>query len=59
MKKTYIIPAIQILVYQAEHMIASSTTMGISNTTTVNTEAEGVQLSNSRRGLWGDLWSEK
>lgn len=55
MKKTYIVPKVQILDYQSSQMIASS--MGLYSTT-VNTEEEGVQLGNSRRGSWGDLWSE-
>jgi hypothetical protein len=56
MKKTYIVPKVQILDYQSAQMIASS--MGVYSSTTVNTEEEGVQLGNSRRGSWGDLWSE-
>ena len=56
MKKTYIVPKVQILDYQSAQMIASS--MGIYSSTTVDTEGEGVQLGNNRRGTWGDLWSE-
>lgn len=58
MKKPYIAPIIQVLICQPIQMIASSMAIGIS-TSTVNTEEEGTQLSNSRRGTWGDLWSEK
>lgn len=57
MKKPYIAPIIQVLICQPIQMIASSMAIGIS-TSTVNTEEEGVQLGNSRRGTWGDLWSE-
>ena len=57
MKKPYIAPIIQVLICQPIQMIASS--MGLYSTSTVNTEEEGVQLGNSRRGSWGDLWSEK
>lgn len=57
MKKPYIAPTIQIIINQPEQMIASSS-IGLYSTT-VNTEEEGAQLSNSRRGSWGDLWSEK
>lgn len=56
MKKTYIVPKVQILDYQSSQMIASS--MGVYSSTTVDTEEEGVQLGNNRRGTWGDLWSE-
>ena len=57
MKKPYIAPIIQVLICQPIQMIASS--MCLYSTSTVNTEEEGVQLGNSRRGSWGDLWSEK
>lgn len=56
MKKTYIVPKVQILDCQSAQMIASS--MGVYSSTTVDTEEEGVQLGNNRRGTWGDLWSE-
>jgi hypothetical protein len=56
MKKTYIVPKVQILDYQSAQMIASS--MGVYSSTTVDTEEEGGQLGNNRRGTWGDLWSE-
>lgn len=57
MKKTYITPTIQILDCQSTQIITSSISMGIYATEVANTE-EGEQLGNSRRGTWGDLWSE-
>lgn len=49
--KTYIKPRIKAKNVQPQSMIAQST-FGVNNR-----ETEGEQLSNSRRGSWGDLWN--
>ena len=54
MKKNYVSPlAVEVSVV-AESMLAAS--LAINNNTTVDTSAEGGQLSGGSRGEWGNLW---
>ena len=54
MKKEYTSPlAIEVSV-AAENMLAAS--IKINNDKSVDTSAEGAQLSGERRGEWGNLW---
>ena len=53
MKKAYISPLTTEVSVAAENMLAAS--IRISDTT-VDTSAEGAQLSGGRRGSWGNLW---
>ena len=54
MKKTYVSPLATEVNVAAESMLAAS--VRISNTT-VDTSAEGGQLSGGSRGEWGNLWN--
>ena len=53
MKKAYISPLTTEVSVAAENMLATS--IKISDKT-VDTSAEGGQLSGGRRGEWGNLW---
>lgn len=53
MKKTYISPIATEMNLSAENMIAAS--LGIHNDKSVDT-SNGGQLSDNRRGEWGNLW---
>ena len=56
MKKTYVSPLTSEVSVKAEVMMdASSVKM---NNTPVNTKDEGVQLGNTHRGEWGNLWAK-
>ena len=52
-KKEYIKPEIEVIEIESVEMIASSLVFNDEN---VNTSTPGIQLSNGRRGKWGDLW---
>ena len=53
MKKNYVSPLATEVSVAAESMLAAS--LKISDTT-VDTSAEGGQLSGGSRGEWGNLW---
>ena len=57
MKKTYVSPLTSEVSVKAEVMMDSSVQI-FNNTTTVNTKNEGVQLGNTHRGEWGNLWAK-
>ena len=54
MKKAYISPLVTEVSVAAENMLAAS--IKIDRNKTVETSAEGAQLSGGRRGSWGNLW---
>jgi hypothetical protein len=54
MKKEYTSPLTIEVSVAAENMLAAS--LKIDNNKTVDTSAEGAQLSGGRRGEWGNLW---
>ena len=54
MKKEYTSPLAVEVSVAAESMLAAS--IKIDNEKTVDTSANGGQLSGGRRGSWGDLW---
>jgi len=55
MKKTYVSPLTNEVNVMTETIIAASVKMG---TTTVNSKGNSVQLGNTQRGEWGNLWSK-
>ena len=55
MKKTYVSPLATEVSVAAESMLAAS--LQINNEKTVDTSAEGGQLSGGSRGEWGNLWN--
>ena len=55
MKKTYVSPLTSEVSVKAEVMMDASVKM---NNTPVNTKGEGVQLGNTNRGEWGNLWAK-
>jgi hypothetical protein len=55
MKKTYVSPLATEVNVAAESMLAAS--LQINNGKTVDTSAEGGQLSGGSRGEWGNLWN--
>lgn len=55
MKKNYISPAITEINIEAEAMIASS--LNLNDETTDTSNGTG-QLSDKRRGSWGNLWNK-
>ena len=57
MKKTYVSPLTSEVSVKAEVMMDASVQI-FNNTTTVNTKNEGVQLGNTHRGEWGNLWAK-
>ena len=54
MKKEYTSPLTIEVSVAAENMLAAS--IKIDGSKTVDTSAEGAQLSGERRGTWGNLW---
>lgn len=50
-KEAYIKPAMEVITIETENMIAAS------SITIKPGESGGEQLSNDRRGTWGDLWN--
>ena len=56
MKKTYVSPLTSEVSVKAEVMMDGSIQMF--NNTTVNTKNESVQLGNTHRGEWGNLWAK-
>ena len=52
-KKVYIKPEIEVIEIETVEMIAASL---VFNDTVVDTSGPGTQLSNGRRGQWGNLW---
>ena len=54
MKKEYTSPLTIEVSVAAENMLAAS--LKIDNNKTVDTSAEGAQLSGGRRGEWGNVW---
>ena len=55
MKKTYVSPLMVEVNVAAESMLAASLQMHSDKT--VDTSADGGQLSGSSRGEWGNLWN--
>ena len=55
MKKNYIAPLLVEVNVEAESMLAAS--LQINSGKTVDTSAEGGQLSGGSRGEWGNLWN--
>ena len=55
MKKTYVSPLTSEVSVKAEVMMDGSVQM-FNNT--VNTKNENVQLGNTHRGEWGNLWAK-
>ena len=56
MKKTYVSPLTSEVSVKAEVMMDAS--VKVFNNTTVDTKGEGVQLGNTPRGEWGNLWAK-
>ena len=56
MKKTYVSPLTSEVSVMTDAMIAAS--MKTFGDKTVDTKAEGVQLGNTHRGEWGNLWAK-
>ena len=54
MKKNYVSPLATEVNVAAESMLAAS--LQINNGKTVDTSAQGGQLSGGSRGEWGNLW---
>ena len=54
MKKSYVSPLMTEVNIEAASMLAAS--LGVDSEKTVDTSAEGQQLSGGRRGEWGNLW---
>lgn len=55
MKKTYISPLAVEVSVEAEPILAGS--LRLDSEKSVDTSAEGAQLSGGHRGQWGNLWS--
>ena len=55
MKKTYVSPLMVEVNVAAESMLAAS--LKIDGNKSVDTSAEGGQLSGGSRGEWGNLWN--
>ena len=55
MKKTYVSPLMVEVNVEAESMLAASLKMD--GNKTVDTSAQGGQLSGGSRGEWGNLWN--
>ena len=55
MKKTYVSPLAVEVNVEAESMLTAS--LKLDNEKTVDTSAEGDQLSGGSRGQWGNLWN--
>ena len=55
MKKNYVSPLAVEVNIAAESMLAAS--LQINNGKTVDTSAQGGQLSGGSRGEWGNLWN--
>ena len=56
MKKNYVSPlAVEVNIAAAESMLAGS--LQINSEKTVDTSAQGGQLSGGSRGEWGNLWN--
>ena len=54
MKKVYISPLATEVNVEATNMLAAS--LKLNNEKTVDTSANGTQLSGGHRGQWGNLW---
>ena len=54
MKKVYISPLATEVNVEATNMLAAS--LKLNNDKTVDTSADGAQLSGGHRGQWGNLW---
>lgn len=54
MKKTYVSPFAEEVNIETTQMLAAS--IGINDDKEVDTTTPGDQLSDDRRGEWGDLW---
>ena len=55
MKKAYITPAVTEMTMVTEAMVAASIQI-VGGNGTVNPNNPGVQLGNTQRGEWGNLW---
>ena len=55
MKKTYIAPAVTEMTMVTEAMVATSIQI-VGGNGNVNPNTPGVQLGNTQRGEWGNLW---
>ena len=58
MKKTYVSPLTSEVSVKAEVMMDGSIQMYGGSSSTVNTKEQGVQLGNTHRGEWGNLWAK-
>ena len=56
MKKDYVSPLMIEVNVEAESMLAASLKMD--GNKTVDTSADGAQLTGGSRGQWGNLWGE-
>ena len=56
MKKTYIAPAVTEMTVVTEAMVAASIQIIGGSGNVVDTKNDGVQLGNTQRGEWGNLW---
>jgi hypothetical protein len=54
MKKTYVSPLATEVNVEATNMLAAS--LKLNSGKTVDTSADGAQLSSGHRGQWGNLW---
>ena len=57
MKKTYIAPAVTEMTVVTEAMVAASIQIIGGSGNVVDTKNDGVQLGNTQRGEWGNLWT--
>lgn len=55
-KKAYITPSMEVMNMETVNMFAGSIVYGEGNADTSN---DGTQLSNDRRGSWGNLWDQE
>ncbi len=54
-KKAYITPAMEIAEMVSDVIMTGGSSINMYSDE-VNTEEDGVQLGNGRRGSWGNLW---
>ena len=60
MKKEYIKPEVEVVLLEPITMLALSSEGGVDvKDEEIDFENGGSELSNRRRGQWGNLWAEK
>ena len=57
MKKNYVSPLATEVNVEATNMLAASLKLNNDINKTVDTSADGAQLSGGHRGQWGNLWN--